>query len=372
MATIGSLRFESHLRELAALALLTAVNMIIQPLPSITARISGDGQTPNDGTPLWILIGGLCLVAVGSASLLFSYHALVHLGHTDAFMKNFLVVLLVAIQTAFIPYITLMVEIGQNARKDVMFNKYISPMYTPSELDVDLVASMGILSVLTYGFALVGSLAFFLYTMRAFLLKKPELRAAGYYRKFHLLFSGVLALAGFSQLFLGAYIQKNFTNGGGKLDYGPIAVAVFVVNFPAMNIVVGGLQVLFGMWGMLRTFHIALVGQDDLDSQQHDKTFQLAMFGSLFLQLALQVITQIGYVPGDLLSENASKIACLSIALNLMPAYLDYKMRSLPSVIDQLEYYGLGGAVDEVAPKVLDDDDDDSTPVKHAVDEEGQ
>jgi hypothetical protein len=367
--SIGALRYESHLRELAALALLMAVVLIIQPLPDVVGLV-GEDTTTDSGVTLWLLIGSLILVAEGVVAGFVAYHSLVHNGHKDSFMKNLLLILLVGVQFSYIPYIATMVDIGKKARRDdIYMNTFIPMEYDPSKKDVHLVASMGILAVLTYAFSLVGAMAFFLFAMHAFISGTPELRPATYFRGRHLFYSFVLALAGFTQLLLGSYIQKNFVEDGGKLEYGPIGVAVYVVIFPAMNIVVGIIQLMMGMWGMLRAHGLSMfmLGSED----EGCKYFQWAMFFSWFLQFALQVLTQIGYLPGTTLSQAAPQVFCLSFGLNLMPAYLDYKMRSLPEVIDKAEYYGLEGEEMpthaenlEDAPKELHDDDDEAPTTK--------
>jgi hypothetical protein len=378
MTSIGTLRYESHLREFAALALLMGIVNIIQPLSNVTYLIA-KGETPSDGTRLWILVGGLCLIAVGVVSVFFSYHFLVHNGHTDFFMKNLLLVLLVGVQTGYVLYITYMVHFGKNARKDVSENLFIPLEYDPSESDVRVVASMAIFAVLTYAFALVGSLAFFLFAMYAFINGKPELRPATYFRGRMLFYSFVLALAGFTQLLMGSYVHKNFADDSGELPYGSIFVPFYVVMFPAINIVIGGLQTLFGLWGMLRSLHVSIfvIGTDHHETQSYDKTFQIAMFGSWFLQLVLQFITQIGYEPGPDYGS-APQFFCLAVGLNLMPAYLDYKMRSLPEVIDKVEYYGFQPDAPAVArerlehaTKNLHDDDDVESPTAKQHSDEG-
>jgi hypothetical protein len=326
-----------------------------------------------------LLIGGLILIGVGIVAVFASYHSLIHRGHTETWMKNLLLLLVVGVQLAYIPYISLMVDIGLNTSRSLSDQVLISQAYDPTDKDVNFVAAMGILAVITYAFSLVGGLAFFLFAMHAYVSGTPELRPGTYYRGRMLFYSGVLALAGLTQLLLGSYIQKNFTEDSGKLADGPIGVAVFVVNFPGMNIVIGAIQMLFGIWGMGRALKVTalMIGKDDPDTSTYSKNFQMAMFFAWFLQLVLQVITQIGYVPGTVLSEKASIVFCLSFGLNLMPAYLDYKMRSIPDTIDKVEYYGMMANEEPLAvedapePKNLHDDDDDSPPTaKHDLDEE--
>ena len=55
--------------------------------------------------------------------------------------------------------------------------------------------------------------------------------------------------------------------------------------------------------------------------------------------LVVQIIAQIGYLPGGELAAMAPRVLAMSFALNLMPPYLDYKMRNTLQDIP-IDYYG--------------------------------
>jgi hypothetical protein len=55
--------------------------------------------------------------------------------------------------------------------------------------------------------------------------------------------------------------------------------------------------------------------------------------------LSMQILTQVGYAPEGMLAPAAPTIACLSLGISLMSAYLDYKMRNTPEELPD-GYYG--------------------------------
>jgi hypothetical protein len=342
MLSIENFPYESHWRELAGLALLMGVVVIIQPFSDFT-NLTSDGEK-HDGTLSWIRVGGgLCLVTVGVMSVLVSYNTLVHNGHTDPFMKNLLVALLVGGHTGYIVYIT--------GVRDYAAEK------CSISFDVAMMASIVRFYEFVSVLALAGS---FLFAMYDFINGTPKSPATSF-RGRMFFYSFVVALVGFTQLLLGSYIQKNFADDSGKLEHGPICVPLYEVSCPAMNIIMGLLQTMFGAWGVNSSLQ-ASVFMD----YPFDKIFRIAMFGFWILQLVLQFITQIGVVAGTLYSCTAPTFFCLAVGLNLMPAYLDYKMRSLPEVIDKVEYYRFQPDAPAVAterlehvPKNLHDDEDD-------------
>jgi hypothetical protein len=140
----------------------------------------------------------------------------------------------------------------------------------------------------------------------------------------------VLALAGVSQLLLGSYVLFQF--GGGPLSPS-VGVAMYRVYFPEISVAVGIVQLVVGYVGIARYLNYLPAGPTDDE-------MQAAAFLGWFLQLVLQYIVPISYGSGD---ENAAalpSLALLSLGLNLLPAYLDYKMRTAPFYLTN-EYYGI-------------------------------
>jgi hypothetical protein len=318
---VGTMRLQSDMRQIAALLLITGMCSIFQPLGDIAAFIT-PGNTSTTGIPFSALMGSLCLVVIGLLAVFVGYNQLVH----EMSSKYITAFLILFVQTAYIIYLTGMVDIGKAAKAGAGF---IPATYGPSAGDVRFVGAMGILSIVAYGFTFVGSIAFFAFALYAYQAGHPQDRNGAYYKGRMLFYTGMLMVAGTSQFVLGSFVNSKF--GGGSLDKGTIGVAVYVVNFPGMNIFVGLLQMINAVWGLARSYDIGVFGTNDV-------SFQASMFLGFFVQLLLQVIVQIGYVPGDTLSAAAPKVFGLMVGLNLMPAYLDYKARTVPDDMP-MEYY---------------------------------
>jgi len=324
-ADLGMLRFQSDKRQIGAILMLAGFCAIFQPLAGIAGAIGPNGTTANTGIPLSGFIGGLCLVAIGILSIFTGYNQVVHdWGHK--YLTLFLIVLT---QTAFIPYITDMTNIGRSARNRELG---IPAVYNPTQSDFTFVGVMGILGVLSYGFTFVGSISFMQFSLYAYQTGEAKARNASYYRGRMGFYCGMLFVAGLAQLLLGAYIIHNF--GGGELEMGAIAVAMFVVNFPAISVFVGSVQICNAIWGLARFLNLGGLGEC-----KTSYAYQISIFIGWILQFALQVLTQVGYLPNGDGTDALALITALSFGLNLMPAYLDYKARTVPETIDA-DYYG--------------------------------
>lgn len=142
-----------------------------------------------------------------------------------------------------------------------------------------------------------------------------------------------LALAGFSQLLLGAYVQSKF--GGGAL-VPAVAVAMYTVSFPAISITMGVIQLVMGCWGLLRRSGILLQGKDN-------HIYQICAFFMWICMLSMQIITQVGYAPAGMFAPAAPSYACLYLGIAVMSPYLDYKMRTTPEEFPT-DYYGIAPA----------------------------
>jgi hypothetical protein len=341
--TVASLRYQSDIRQAAGLLLATGIFAIVLPLTDVASLIDGSGNTPTTGIPFSLLFGGFCVIATGLGSVFVGYNQLVN----DWGNKNITRALLIFLQTGYTLYITIMVDIAKKARTGAAF---IPAEYEPSTSDVKFVGAMGILSVLSYAFTTVGSIAFFLFSLYAYQSGKPEQRPAGYYRQRQFLYCGMLALAGISQMLLGIYIVNMV--GGGLLEKGPIGVAVYVVFYPAINVLLGAFQIYNAIWGIARASSGPSADGD------YDKSFQFSVYVAWFLQIVLQVIVQIGYAPGATLAAATTTVLALSFGLNLMPAYLDQKMHTVPEVIEPSYYYD---GASRMEPKDLDSLSDANT-----------
>ena len=109
-----------------------------------------------------------------------------------------------------------------------------------------------------------------------------------------------------------------------------------------------------GVWGVFRSvgFH----------QGPNDHSFQIFVAFQWVMVVALQYIVQIGYLPGGQLAAMAPTFVAMTLALNLMPAFLDHKMRSLPLEFHP-DYYAVAKqcesstSSDRTAPKDIHPND---------------
>lgn len=320
-------KLKTELRQIAGLLLLCGFCALIQPVGNVVSQV----DTSPTKTPLARLVGGFFLLKLGITSLFIGYCQLVQ----DWSHKYLTLYAIFWCQLAFVPYVSDMVFVGIAARdrSDAM----IPSGYEAEQSDYNFVAAMGILSILVYGFAFVGSISFMLFSLHSFEREKPH--NATYYRKRLFVYCTALLLAGFAQLSLGSYVMFEFGTGDLTKASGPIGVAMLTVTFPEMNIVVGILQVYNAVWGILRGGNVV---------ESNDNAFAASVFFGWLIQYILQVLTQIGHLEGGTKGSAAAGVTAVMIGLNLMPAFLDYKVRSIPEVLDIYFYDHSEGAMERI------------------------
>lgn len=194
------------------------------------------------------------------------------------------------------------------------------------------------MGIASYGFLFIGSIAFMQFSLYAFYNAIPEDRHSGYFAGRLGLYSLILCVAGISQLMLGSYLLTNFDMDDGRLSGGYVRVGIYVIVIPSMGMIVGGLQVINGLWGFARSLDVAHGGPDDI-------LYAFSMAFQWIVMLVVQVIAQIGFLPGGELAAMAPMVVAMSFALNLMPPYLDYKMRNTLQDIP-IDYYGCSDEYD--------------------------
>lgn len=334
--SVGALRLQSDMRQIGAMLMLLGFCAIIQPMGNIVSSVGYNGT--NVKTPIQIasLIGSFCLFKIGVLALFIGYSQVVH----DQSHKWVTAYAIVFTQTAFIPYITDMTNVGRTARDGEGF---IPADYYPSQRDYNLVGAMIILGIISYGFTFVGSISFMQFSLYAYQAGKPEDRPASYYKGRMGFYCGMLVIAGASQFALGAYLTMQYD--GGALTNGPIGGAMYLVNFPIISIVVGFVQIMNGLWGLARSVGFLFFFEDDY-------SYQGSIAFGWILQLSLQIFSQVGYLPGDMAAAAPAVIATLSFGLNLMPAYLDYKARDTPEMISKEYYCDLDTTEEQVEHKM--------------------
>lgn len=119
-----------------------------------------------------------------------------------------------------------------------------------------------------------------------------------------------------------------------------IDVAMYSCYYPEINVAVGSLQMLIGYFGIARYLGFVPVGP-----KNHH--FQIAILLQWISMLAMQYIVQISLSLENGPPAHLPAMVLLSVGLNVLPAFLDYKMRTTPSSISK-EFYGLVEPLDSL------------------------
>lgn len=322
-APIGQERFKSDKRQLGALLMLIGTSALVFPLANLSGKIGPDGTTASEGIPLSSLVASVFTINMGIVSMVLGYLTVVH----DYGNKYLTGALIAFTQLAWMPFITDLTDVGRTARSGKGF---IPDAYDPSEGDVRFVGAMGMMGILGYGTGFLGSLAFIQFALFAYQSDNPCARPGSYYKGRLSFYSFTLFLVGLSQFLLGIYTIRNF--GEGPLESGPVGVAMYLVFFPEISVFCGLLQILVSIFGFSRSMGFAN-GADN-------HSYQAVALFSWICTVSMQNLTQIAYAPGGTAAGMAPSVTMLTLGANVLPAFLDFKMRTTPS--DLSTYYGIG------------------------------
>jgi hypothetical protein len=208
--------------------------------------------------------------------------------------------------------------------------------------EVNFLGAMGIAGIFAYGFSFVGAIAFMQFAIYAFRTGNPQDRNASYFSSRLALYSFLLFLSGVCQILLGSFATE-LSISDGRIEGGALRVAMFVVHFPYVTIAVGIIQCLNGFWGFIRSSNFFVAGEDD-------NAFQYSMAFQWVVTLTCQIIVQVSLLPDTMLAPAAPTFAALSLGIHLMPAFLEYKMRTTPEEISE-DYYFAPESDEQVAER---------------------
>jgi hypothetical protein len=320
---LGQRGYQGDLRQFGGVLFALSICATFYPMADLSSLVGPDDSTADTGLPLSSLIGAVFVIAIGLSGMLVGYLQVVH-DYSHVLLTAWV---LVIVQTAWISYITAMVDVGKAAAKG-------SPMfgleYDASDSAVWFYGAMGILGIIAYGFCFLGGLAFVSFALFAYQTGKPGERNGGYFRGRLRIYAFMVFIAGLAQLMLGAYTINVFSNGP---LVPAIDVAMFTISYPEISVAVGIVYVMNGLWGVYRTF-----------TRPTDDYYQMSLALQWFLTISLTILTQIAYQPGASYAAAAPSRSCLMIGASLMPALLDYKARHTPEELDG-DYYGLNSVV---------------------------
>ena len=350
--TMGQERLRSDRRQLGGMLLALGICITFQPLAGMESFIGHNFELGGTRfSTIWVLCAGIVQIVFGTLAMVVGYLALVH----DYGDRRLTGVLIAATLLAWIPFLTGIIQVGVAASgpyvaetkmsgpggaaflEEYVVNPFVPEDYLPNKTDILFLGCMGILGLITYGIGFFGSLAFVEFALYSFDTGKPTRLDARYYRRRLLLYSFVILIAGMSQILFGAYALFEF--GGGRLSP-PIGVAMYRVSFPAVTVAVGSIQMLVGYYGVGSYLRLFPIGPDD-------NNFQAIAFGGWLLQLILQYIVQWGFAEGNEDPAALTSVALYSFGMNILPAFLDYKMRNTPYPLRD-EYYDAINAEEEI------------------------
>ena len=295
---------------------------------------SADDTSDLDLTAFFEFLGGIALLVIGFFAVSTGFCQAM-LGSGEKLYTGLLIVL---VQLAWIPYVTdlqMLVRMALDASdEDVFIGTSLEDDdgYILTKTDTQFIASMGFLGVLGYGLGMVGSMAFMAFALYAFQSGKPEARPGSYYRGRLVFYCFFLALCGLSQMLLGTYIYTGIDVSPFSmvlLDY-PIEISMYSVAYPEIAVYVGCVQIVIALFGMVRARGFI----------KNNSLFQMACFWNWLVILSLTICTQLYFnQDASIMGTPASRV-CLMMGINLFPAYLDYKMRTVsasPVVSSQTE-----------------------------------
>lgn len=351
-------RYQSDTRQYGGLLMLLSFSQVVMPLAGLVSAFGQNGANTNDPSqiPFWGMIAGFCVFIFGVTGVFVGYMATVH----DYSSKNLNMFLMIILQTAWIGYITDMTAVSKGAMMPAETNGFIPLAYNPEDVDVQFVGTMGVIAIMVYGFGFVGSMAFMVWSLNAYTTGNPEIRSGNYFRGRMITYSAILAVAGLVQFLLGTWCQARFNMN--TLDNGPVAVAFLIVSYPGISIYIGLLQMANGVWGIARARGYLNTTKNNI--------YQFLLGFQWINVLIFQDIAQIGYLPGGMLAPVAPFLACFSLGLTLMPAYLDHKMNTLPDTFPE-DYYLTIASMDKIdkldASENLTNDDNNNAIEESAV-----
>jgi len=156
----------------------------------------------------------------------------------DAGNKKFTLFVAIFLQSAYILTLSSTMTVARVASSGGTFHKGDVPLDPPP--NEQFLAAMGVLAILAYWFGMLGSISFLLFSLHKFQSGKPHERDGKYYKGRLLFYSVILFVAGFSQFSIGCYLQ--YTYPGDKF-VGFFNIAMYIIRYPSIAIVVGGIQV---------------------------------------------------------------------------------------------------------------------------------
>jgi len=322
---------------------------LVAPQAQVITLLLGSitSSSHRTGIPLAMLLGDVFVMIMGLLSVPIGYLQAVH----DYSHPTLTLTLIVWTQLAWIPFVTELVAMGIETQTSVDAQTFLPSAYSDdmTSTDVQILGSMGLLSIVGYGVGFWGSLALIQCSLGAFQKGRPEERPGTYYRGRLTLYAMCQLLVGGSQLTLGIYSRVRWGTGTGPLPHGPLQVAMYTIHFPEIAIVVGLVQTLNACYAFWRSCGFAVHGPDD-------HSLQWLTLIQWISTVVLQIMVQLAYhhhhqytrtTTADKSTTAAAEApsqTMRTLGLSVIVAFLDYKARTVPDHIPDNYYGGLASS----------------------------
>ncbi|KAL3902527.1 MAG: hypothetical protein SGILL_010791 [Bacillariaceae sp.] len=317
---LGKMKMTADLRQMGGLLLLFSLAVTVFPQAGVAGLVGPDGTTPSEGMGLSALIGGVFTLTMGFLGLVVGWCLTVFGGGH----KYLTLLLALFIQLAYVPFVTDLVAIGKGIKSETAF---IPASLNPTPTDVLYTGVMAYFGIFGYAFGYLGAMAFLAFAIYAFQNNNPQARGGKYYKGRLVFYSMLQFFVGFGQFGLGAYLSAKF--GTQKFDE-PVNAAVYFIHYPILAMVVGAVDILNAVYGLIRGFGL-------MGTRPDDRSFHISSFVALFINF-LGIMIQVSIGAGDAFAAAAPSLFVFTFAIHIFPAYLDHQMMTLPAELP-MDYY---------------------------------
>jgi len=332
LPSAGEERLKADYRMYGGLLLILGLCASYGVLADIVS-LAGDPTVNSGGYLLAAFISAIVQFFLGIVCMVVGYMAVV----MDIGNATLTSIAIGAIQMAWLPFMVSCAGFVMGIMFTPESGFFIPSQYLPTTTDVRFIGSMSFFAYIAYAIGYIGSLGFMAFSMHAIQKGKPEHRSGLYFRGRARTYNALYMIAGFTQLCIGSYVLNKF--GQGPLQQ-PVTPGVSgIIYFPEISITVGVLQLYTGAIGFARSLH------KSSNDKNRNILFQILCLFTYLCMICMQDLSQFAYAPGDEWASTAPSLACVYFGLAFMPAFLDWKMNTVP---DNLEGYYESEVVDNV------------------------
>ena len=322
---LGQARRSSEMRSIGGMLLILGAGAVHSALALTAVGVEGMGGKEHvQDLRLAMLLGTILQTVLGMAAMVIGFYTLL-VCPTNKAALYCARVLIVAVNSGPVALVCSMVRIAMGARGHPSTNIFIPTALNPSQTDIRVVAFYGICALFSVCATLLGGLNLLTCNLCAFLQGPNCLSRNRKFYKIRFVYYCILVIiGGVSQFGLGIYTATQF--GHGPFE-DAIHVSVFTIYFPSLAIVVGGVQLVVGVFGF--GLSIGWFKMDDAN----DIRFQVASLASWIVTMVLQIIAQPSYASEDMYDAEGATYASVYLGFFLLPVWLAHHVRNTSEVV---------------------------------------